>query len=443
MYLSAKGRTMTDIRPRRIFTSLFSKLLLILLVTGVCVNLLVIGFFAHHIRRAAREPYLRNAVNYFEYIIKDLGSPPALEKAKAISRHFLLDIYYDGQAVSWRTSDAPLPEPSHRWRTIVAGKDYHVRVFHGERVITLYRDNGRFTFVPGRDFGFDTSAYMHVAILMGLLTGVLTVAYLAMRWLLKPVRWLHEGVGQVASGNLDHRVPENRSDQLGDLANAFNQMTDRIRNMLKDRDQLLLDVSHELRTPLTRVKVALEFVPDGRAKGTIREELVEMEAMVTAILEEARLRHGKIALQPVDITELLQGVIDEFEKRRPLIETEMDTAAGAIKAAPDLLKIVFRNTIDNALKYSEPDGAPVTVRVIQTDSETVVSIIDRGSGIPPDELPRIFEPFYRVDKSRSRNTGGYGIGLSLCKTIIDAHNGKIEVDSSPGKGTEVRLRFTG
>ena len=90
-------------------------------------------------------------------------------------------------------------------------------------------------------------------------------------------------------------------------------------------------------------------------------------------------------------------------------------------------RMVFRNIIDNALKHSEPDTAPVNVRIEQANAETVVSVSDHGSGIARDELSRIFEPFYRVDKSRSRDTGGYGIGLSFCKTIMDAHGGSIDV----------------
>lgn len=431
---------MAAINPRRIFSSLFSKLLLILVFAGLCINLLVVSFFVHHIRQATKDPFVRNVVNYLNYIIKDLGNPPDLEKAKAISSRYLMQIHYDGPDGSWHTDDTPLPSSFHHWRTMVEGKDFRVLVSRGRRMVTLYRDNARFTFLLGANFAAD-DAYVRMAVLVTIVTGVLLVSYLMLRWILKPIRWLHDGVGQVAAGNLDHRVPGNRSDQLGDLVVAFNQMTARIRNMLQDRDQLLLDVSHELRTPLTRMKVALEFLPDGHARDNIHDDIREMETMVTAILEEARLRHSQIVCQSIDLSELLQDVTGEFEKRRLSIDLQMDSKPVIVHAAPDLLKIVFRNIIDNAFKYSEPDGTPVTVNLAGSGSEAVVSVIDHGSGIPSEELPHIFEPFYRVDKSRSRSTGGYGIGLSLCKTIMDAHNGRIEVSSIPGKGTVVKLFF--
>ena len=102
---------------------------------------------------------------------------------------------------------------------------------------------------------------------------------------------------------------------------------------------------------------------------------------------------------------------------------------------------MLNNVINNALKYSAKSQKPVEIELEQKDSLTAVHINDFGVGIPPEDLPHIFEPFYRVDKSRSKQTGGYGLGLNLCKTIMEAHNGKIEVDSGPGRGTKVSLYF--
>jgi len=429
------------IKPGRIFTSLFSKLLLIVLATGFFVNLLVAGFFIHHKRQSVKDPIVHNAINYLNYLIKDIGSPPDLEKAKAISQRYSLHIYYKSPDRTWATTETPLPAAAHSWRLKVEGKDYDIRVSRGQHMITLYKGNGRFTFLSDRNFLADNDAYQKLSVLIAVLTGILLLAFLALRWILKPVRWLHDGVGQISAGNLDYRVTGNRSDQLGDLVAAFNQMTKRIRNMIQDRDQLLLDVSHELRTPLTRMKVALEFLPEDRAKSTLGEDIVEMEEMVTAILDEARLRHGKIVRQSVDLSNLLQEVIREFKNRQPAVEAEFDQKLVMTDVAPELIRMVFRNIIDNALKHSEPDGTPVTVHLTQEDAETIVSVSDHGSGIAKDELSRIFEPFYRVDKSRSRDTGGYGIGLSLCKTIMDAHGGSIEAESEPEKGTIMQIRF--
>lgn len=433
---------MQDKRPGRVFSSLFSKLLLMLLLTGVSINLLVVGFFVHRIRHPVRIVYWQNVMNYLEYIVDDLGVPPDFEKAQTISRRYSIQIQYNGPGQDWQTSDFNLPEDMRHWRTVAEGRNYHVRALHGRGVATIYRGKERFQLVVGRSFASDPGAHAGIGLLILTLSIIVLGAYLALRWLLKPIQWLHGGVGQISAGNVDYRVPGTRSDQLGDLVAAFNQMAERICGMLQDRNQLLLDVSHELRTPLTRMKVALEFLPEGRAKCTLSEDVGEMEKLVTTLLEEARLRHGKIDKKPFDIKTLLKEVIEEFGNRRPDVVINYDASPSPVVIAPELIRIVFRNVIDNALKYSDPKGSPVVINVDKTDEETVVRVSDSGIGIPPKDLRRVFEPFYRVDKSRSRDTGGYGIGLSLCKTIMEAHGGGIEIESVPESGSVLILKFS-
>jgi signal transduction histidine kinase len=192
--------------------------------------------------------------------------------------------------------------------------------------------------------------------------------------------------------------------------------------MLHTKEQLLLDVSHELRTPVTRMKVALEFLEDSQAKQSLQADIEEMEKMVSEILETARRQHKyeNLKKQRTNLVDLLRQTLAAFENHSPGIE--MRDVASEMKAAvdPEQIKTVFEN-------------------VLNTDA--VIRITDKGIGIPEAELSHIFEPFYRVDKSRSKDTGGYGLGLSLCKTIMEAHDGKIEVQSKPEKGTTVSLFF--
>jgi signal transduction histidine kinase len=242
---------------------------------------------------------------------------------------------------------------------------------------------------------------------------------------------------------LKHRVPLKRSDELRDLAAAFNDMTDRIRDMLHTKEQLLLDVSHELRSPLTRVKVALEFLPDGKAKKSIAGDVAEMEKMINEILETARMHHlhGKLKLEKIFLADLLKGVLSEFENQVPEVQVGDLPSNTAIKVDPEQIKTVFKNILSNAVKYSTSDSGPVRINVESRPPHIAVQIADNGIGIPRDELRFVFEPFYRVDKSRTKDTGGYGLGLSLCKTIMEAHDGRIEVESEPGVGTTVTLFF--
>ncbi len=213
--------------------------------------------------------------------------------------------------------------------------------------------------------------------------------------------------------------------------------------MLHTKEQLLLDVSHELRTPLTRMKVALEFLEDSQAKQSIQADMEEMEKMVTEILETARMQHKyeNLKKQPINLVRLLKEMLPEFENQPPGIEMMEFPAEVMAAVDPEKIKTVFENLINNAVKYSRPDSGPIRISYRSYKSYAVIRIADEGIGIPKEELSHIFEPFYRIDKSRAKDTGGYGLGLSLCKTIMEAHEGKIEVQSRPEKGTTVALFF--
>ena len=206
--------------------------------------------------------------------------------------------------------------------------------------------------------------------------------------------------------------------------------------MISARERLLLDVSHELRSPLTRMKVALEFVPENKSRESLLGDVQEMEQMVTEILETARLKseHGQLELQTVDLKLLIQEVCSAFEGKIPGILFEKDSKEYLVRIDVEQIQTVLKNILVNALKYSIPGNDPVQVRLSKDVSGCIIEIQDQGQGIPEDELELIFEPFYRVDKSRTKLTGGYGLGLSMCKTIIEAHGGRISVRSRSGEG---------
>jgi signal transduction histidine kinase len=211
--------------------------------------------------------------------------------------------------------------------------------------------------------------------------------------------------------------------------------------MLDSKERLLLDVSHELRSPLTRVGVALEFIPDGQAKESIRADLEEMTHMISTILDTARSHHvhSDVRLSSGDLIPLLRASVADVDDQPPGVDATGLPAELVCRLDSSKMAIVFRNVLENALKYSAEDSPPVEVTVERRPPFAVVRIRDFGVGIPEAELEAVLEPFYRVDKSRSRRTGGFGLGLSLCKTIMDAHGGKIEISSSPGHGTSVSL----
>jgi signal transduction histidine kinase len=426
----------------RIIRSVFTKLLTVIILAGICINLVVGGFFWHY-RNLAGGPFHKNVVQYLNYLIADMGNPPNPERAREIARQSLLEIRYESPALSWSTSDDLPGALSGRFRAWRQEPNVRLGKYHNRYVIEVDRKPGRFIFGLSQKLQIDSERDRLLVIMFVLLTAILAAAFFALRHILRPVKLLNTGVEQVGRGNLKHRVPLKNADEFRDLAAAFNDMTARIEDMLQTKDQLLLDISHELRTPITRMKVALEFLPESRARKNLQADIVEMEKMVGGILETARLRHkyAELKKQPADLVALLKQTAAAFEKQPPGIVTVDLPQEVILQVDPHQIKTVFENLLSNAFKYCEPESDPVKISLERRATDVIVRVEDHGIGIPQEELAHIFEPFYRVDKSRSKDTGGYGLGLSLCKTIMEAHEGKIEVQSRLKEGTTVCLFF--
>jgi signal transduction histidine kinase len=426
----------------KIIRSVFTKLLVVIILAGICINLVVVGFFVH-LRDAFVGPFHKNVAQYLNYLIADMGTPPTLDRAREIARQSFLEIRYESPDSSWTTSDA-LPAIT-RGRFVPSRQNPELRFgkYQGRHIIEVNTQSGRFIFGASRNLPVDRARHRLFVITLILLTAILAIAFFVIRHILRPVKWLNTGVEEVSRGNLRHRVPLKKSDELRDLAAAFNDMTDRIRDMLHTKDQLLLDISHELRSPLTRMKVALEFLPESQAKQNLQGDIADMEKMVTEILETARRHHkyANLKKQLTNLAELLRQTLTAFENQPPGIEIVDLPAEIKVEVDPEQIKTVFENVLNNAIKYSQPDSDPIQITYKRRESYAVIRITDFGIGIPQEELSHIFEPFYRVDKSRTKDTGGFGLGLSLCKTIMEAHGGKIEVQSKPQEGTTVSLFF--
>ncbi len=281
-----------------------------------------------------------------------------------------------------------------------------------------------------------------LVLLIILVVVVLAVAHVLIRRMLRPLRWLQEGVAKLGGGDLDVVVPRRTRDELGTLTEAFNRMAERVREMVRSRDQLLLDVSHELRSPLTRMRVALALCPQDEHQRRLAGNVAEMETMVTELLELERLRHGRgLHIEPCDLAELLREMVAVFADRPPGVTLGPCPERCLLPMDAEKIRGVIRNLLDNATKYSLPDSRPVLVSVSETDQVVSVTVRDDGPGIPDEALPSLFEPFFRVDRSRSKKTGGYGLGLSLCKRTMEAHGGTITVEKGEGRGAVFVISF--
>ena len=303
-------------------------------------------------------------------------------------------------------------------------------------------DGGDFLF--RWNFGILETAHTEIFIILLLLLLVIFITmHIFIRRILRPIKWLQQGVNEIGQGNLNVQIPIKKGDELGHLTEAVNDMTQRIRKMIEARDQLLLDVSHELRSPITRMKLALEFIPEVDKKESLQKDLETIVAMITEILETERLKegYGKLALDNHDIVRIMKDVGNEYENKTPGLKWVSTPEKLLLNIDAGRIRIVFKNLLDNAFKYSRADSNPVEISIQADNDGAIVKIKDDGPGIPEEDIPQLFEPFYRVDRSRSKKTGGYGLGLSLSKKIMDAHGGKIEILNNEDSGVTVTLSF--
>jgi len=264
---------------------------------------------------------------------------------------------------------------------------------------------------------------------------ILFLTFIATRRILAPLKALEKGVLELAAGNLDVTLPIHSKDEFGRIEASFNHMAAEVRKMIRSKEQLLLDVSHEFRTPLSRVRIALEV--DGDERASIRESVLEMEAMISELLESARMDGvtGGLKKEPCDLTEVIRDLTARYEGVRPGVKVSGNETPIVANLDGPRIRIALQNLLENAIKYSSDQERPVEVSISSRSSSVFVLVRDFGIGISKEHQKLIFEPFYRVDRSRIRDTGGYGLGLSLAQKIITAHGGVLDVESDPGNGT--------
>ena len=267
-----------------------------------------------------------------------------------------------------------------------------------------------------------------------LLVAVLVLSYVAVRWVTRPLHVLANAAE--ALGRDIHRPPlaEEGPLEIRQAARAFNTMQGRLVRFIEDRTRIFAAMSHDLKTPITRMRLRADLLDDDELRHRFESDLKEMEAMVTHTLEFMRGMGGQEARQDVDVMALLESLQSDNEAmgRRVIVEGQ---ASAPYPARVSLLKRCLANLIDNAVLY----GERATVQVEDSPRCLTLRILDDGPGIPLPELEKVFEPFYRLEQSRSRETGGTGLGLAIARNIAHMHGGDIVLRNRPVKGLEAVL----
>jgi signal transduction histidine kinase len=272
-----------------------------------------------------------------------------------------------------------------------------------------------------------------------------------------PIERLTDAARALGEGDLSMRANVRARGEVGALARAFDEMAARIEALVRTEKELLANVSHEIRTPLARIRVALELAAEGdlerarRYLGEIGADLDELDRLVEDVLAAARLDLASsgapagawaVRREPVDVAAVAREAADRFRAAHPDRALDVEVAEGlpAIGGDAALLRRLLANVLDNAAKYSDAP-APVALAATGAGGAVVLEVRDRGIGVDPADLPRLFTPFFRTDRSRARDTGGVGLGLALARRIAEAHGGSIAAESAPGQGTTIRLRL--
>ncbi|MFT3917594.1 MAG: HAMP domain-containing sensor histidine kinase [Anaeromyxobacteraceae bacterium] len=323
------------------------------------------------------------------------------------------------------------------------------------------------------------------AVLFALAVGSVPLA----RSIAAPLERITDAARRLGEGDLSARANVRGRGEVGELGRTFDEAAARLERLVRSEQELLANVSHELRTPMARIRVALELAAEGdlekarRHLAGIGADLDELDRLVEDVLAAARLDMANleaasgqgsrwpIQRAPVDLEVVAREAAGRWGEAHPARVVELITPSGSLpspsQSLPDagpsqsstvpsesrgagvavqgdaaLLRRLVANLVDNAGKYSEAP-APITVRVRVEGGTAVLEVQDRGIGIEAADLPRLFTPFFRTDRSRQRGTGGTGLGLALVKRIVDAHGGEVSVTSEVGKGTTVTVRLPG
>jgi signal transduction histidine kinase len=302
----------------------------------------------------------------------------------------------------------------------------------------------------------DFRASFNEALLYAALTAMIVAVLLSLffsRNVIAPVRAMSFATQRIADGRYDERVQVNGADELAQLAVRFNQMAEKLNQIESMRRRLIGDVSHELRTPLTAIKGSMEGLMDGVLPATnetfqqVHAEADRLNRLVDDLQELSRVeaRAYKLDIQSLDVSTLTRTVIKRLaphaESKHIALNLELAPDLSHVLADEDRAVQILTNLAGNALQYT-PEGGRITISAKQVGNEIQIAVRDTGIGIPPEHLSQIFDRFYRVDKSRSRQSGGgSGIGLTIARALVEAHGGRIWVESA-GEGQGSTFTFT-
>jgi signal transduction histidine kinase len=437
--------------PARLFWRVYLNGLLLLLLVALAVFAVGAALgrpgMAHNPRRF---------VEYAAMRVGDLRSDPerlSRELDRVREAFGSEATFYQAGAPLASNVDPPLAPLSAGDEARLAGGAFLVSHRHLTFAARVEGDPPAYVLLKG---SLPSPSLLRGASLLGAVLLALAIASIPLaRAISAPLERLGRAVRAFGAGDLSARARLRASGEVGEVAEAFDQMAERIQALLRSEKELLANVSHELRTPLARIRVALDLASEGdlersrRFLAEIETDLEELNQLVDDVLTAARLdlaagrdSGAELPLRRERIggRDLVLRAAERFRAAHPGRELDLavDAELPELDADPALLRRVLDNLLDNARKYSD-DGTSITLAARREAGALSVEVGDHGIGLDEADLARLFTPFFRSDRSRARGTGGVGLGLALAKRVVEAHGGRIAVESASGKGTRVRF----
>lgn len=317
----------------------------------------------------------------------------------------------------------------------------------GDRGMADFSSEGRFFTVQialhdGTWVTFDTFLSPQIAAiplrlaltLLILLGTVILLSLVAVRWVTGPLSSLANAADQLGADINRPPLPETGPIEVQRAARAFNTMQRRLSRFIADRTRILAAMSHDLQTPITRMRLRTEMLDDEAVRGKFAKDIEEMESMVAQTLDFMRDAGSDEPVRRVDVMALLESLQTDYEEAGNAVDIEGGIAQ-PYPCRPHALRRCLTNVVDNAIRY----GRRATLRVEDGAERIAIRVLDEGPGIPEEELEKAFEPFFRGETSRSRETGGTGLGLGIARNIARAHGGDLSLRNRPEGGLEATL----
>jgi len=318
--------------------------------------------------------------------------------------------------------------------------------FNGQTIGTLLSGVALERFTPlAQQFFRSLNQSTLVAALIAVGISLILITLLV-RHLARPLNAVTRAAERIAEGHLDQQVEVTSQDEIGQLAQAFNMMSARLKQSEELRRQMTVDIAHELRTPVSVIKGDMEALVDGIYPATRQtfESLLEETHRLSRLIDELReltlLEAGELILErrDTDLAQLIQKLVRAFEPKAEASQITMrcqiNDTLPSLLADGDRIAQVVRNLLSNAMRYT-PRGGTVAVDLKQQGDALVCAVSDTGPGLSAEDAKHVFQRFWRTDHSRARHSGGSGLGLSISKRLTEAHGGELWVDSEPGKGS--------